>query len=102
MIQALDHSPSAAAATAATSIEADAPYSARYYQHLNQLARRSARLVVPLVIDLIQPTSVVDVGCGAGAWLAAFRDRGVQDVLGIDGASLGDEQLEIAPQQFLV
>ena len=45
----------------------------------------SARVTVPLVIDAISPRSVVDVGCGLGAWLAVFREHGVDDLLGYDG-----------------
>jgi SAM-dependent methyltransferase len=30
-------------------------------------------------------TSVLDVGCGDGRWLAAARDLGVEDVQGVDG-----------------
>lgn len=45
----------------------------------------SAETVVPIVADLVKPTSVVDVGCGEGWWAAEFAKRGC-DVLGLDGA----------------
>jgi SAM-dependent methyltransferase len=50
----------------------------------------------------VQPRSVVDIGCGTGAWLAVFQEWGVQDVLGIDGAHVPRDRLEIAPERFLV
>lgn len=62
----------------------------------------SARVVVPLVIDLVHPTSVVDVGCGRGLWLQAFSERGVSDIRGIDGAWVEKETLVIPPERFLV
>lgn len=47
-------------------------------------ALRSAERVLPLVFDLIQPTSVIDVGCGDGAWLSVAKSLGVSRVLGVD------------------
>jgi SAM-dependent methyltransferase len=35
-------------------------------------------------MQLVSPRSVVDVGCGNGAWLAEFLTYGVQKVLGVD------------------
>jgi SAM-dependent methyltransferase len=45
----------------------------------------SAEEVVPLLLDLICPKSVVDVGCGIGTWLSIFKKYGVEEVVGIDG-----------------
>ena len=46
---------------------------------------QSARVVVPLLMDLLHPSSVIDVGCGGGSWLRAFRENGILESLGIDG-----------------
>lgn len=59
-------------------------YDPAYYDHLDGPARAAAAVVVPLVADLVRPRSVVDVGCGSGAWLAAFAERGAE-VVGVDG-----------------
>ncbi len=48
-------------------------------------ARASALALVPRIVDLIHPTSVVDVGCGTGGWLSVFAEAGVGSYLGIDG-----------------
>ncbi len=34
--------------------------------------------------------SVVDFGCGRGAWLRAFQENGVERLLGIEGAAIDD------------
>lgn len=60
-------------------------YTPEYYDELKTGATRSAEIVVPILLRLLSVRSVVDVGCGQGAWLAAFRKSGVEDVLGIDG-----------------
>lgn len=49
-------------------------------------ALRSAERVLPLVFDLVAPSSVVDVGCGDGAWLSVAKRLGVGRVLGLDSA----------------
>jgi SAM-dependent methyltransferase len=47
---------------------------------------RSAVKYVDFLLTLYRPNSVADVGCGRGAWLKAFKDRGVRKVVGYDGA----------------
>lgn len=64
-------------------------------------SRRSADVVVPQILDLIEPRSVVDVGCGTGTWLAAFLEQGVEDVLGIDGDYVPLDKLEIPQDRFV-
>jgi ribosomal protein L11 methylase PrmA len=41
--------------------------------------------VVPELIKMFQPKSVLDVGCGTGTWLRSFIESGVNDVAGMDG-----------------
>jgi SAM-dependent methyltransferase len=52
-----------------------------------------------LLIDLFEPQSVLDVGCGTGVWLSVFREHGVDDILGIDGPWIEGRQQEI-PEVF--
>jgi SAM-dependent methyltransferase len=51
--------------------------------------------MVPLVLQLHHARSVVDVGCGEGVWLAAFRRHGVGEILGIDGDYIDRGRLQI-------
>jgi SAM-dependent methyltransferase len=60
-------------------------YNRKFFAEQREQGLRSARVVVPLIVEMLQPHSVVDVGCGVGAWLAAFHECGVADTLGIDG-----------------
>ena len=57
---------------------------------------------MPLVLGWVSPTSVVDVGCGTGTWLAAIRRRGVEDVVGVDGSPVPGDLLQIPRERFLV
>jgi len=63
----------------------------------------SPREIVPEIIKLLKPKSVVDVGCGLGTFLYCFKENGVTDVLGIDGSWVNKELLfkYIAKEEFL-
>jgi len=65
-------------------------------------SRESAAVVVPRIVDAVAPGSVVDVGCGLGAWLAVFSEHGVRDVVGIDGPWIDRTTLEIDAAYFQV
>jgi SAM-dependent methyltransferase len=76
------------------------PYGAAFYAQQADESLRSARVVVPLVLDLVGPGSVLDVGCGVGTWLCAFAESGVTDFLGLDGDYVNRADLRIPPERF--
>ena len=49
----------------------------------------------------MQPKRLIDVGCGTGTWLSAFKEYGVADILGIDGDWVDPKILEIPATNFL-
>jgi SAM-dependent methyltransferase len=57
-------------------------------------------VIVPLVIDLLRPRSIVDFGCNVGAWLEGFSRRGITDILGIDIGEACPERLVIPIDSF--
>lgn len=77
------------------------PYDAAYYVLEGPAANlQSARIVVPILVSLVQPRSVVDVGCGSGAWLSAFHENGVKRILGLDGDHVDPSWLVIPKECF--
>ena len=76
-------------------------YTAEFFANHQKLARRSADAIVPIVMELVGPSSVIDLGCGIGTWLAAFRRHGVDDVLGVDGEWVPLDSLEIPRECFV-
>lgn len=76
------------------------PYTADFFAAHRDGARRSARVIVPLVLELVSPRSVIDIGCGDGTWLAAFREYGAEDVQGIDGDYVDRDRLQIPRERF--
>jgi SAM-dependent methyltransferase len=67
---------------------------------LDELSLRSARAVVPIVLNLLSPKSVVDFGCGRGTWLKAWLENGVETALGLDGDYVDRDKLLIDRDQF--
>ena len=82
-----------------TRLETTRPYSGDYYRAHREGARRSARAVVPLVLELLRPRSVIDVGCGAGTWLSVWAEHGVEDLYGVDAGEV-DQVLEIPGDRY--
>lgn len=60
---------------------------------------RSSQVLVPLLADLLDIGSVLDVGCGRGAWLKTWRDGGVE-VFGVDGDYVDRDSLLIPKECF--
>src|SRR5437868_6499122 len=75
-------------------------YNEYFFDYHSDTTMRSARIVVPLVLDLVPARSVVDVGCGRGIWLSAFRENGVQELRGLDGAYVDRTKLLIRAEEF--
>lgn len=79
----------------------ESAYNQEFYEWIREGSRRSAREIIPLVLELIQPQSVVDVGCGDGTWLSVFKEFNIQECLGIDGEYVHRDSLQISPLEFL-
>lgn len=82
------------------SIPAEKPYDCEFFADLHDLSERSAGEIAPVLIDLVRPKSVVDIGCGDGTWLSAFQARGIEDILGVDGDYVDRATLRIPADRF--
>lgn len=77
-------------------------YDEQFYDSgATDLGRTSAAVVTAEVLKYLTPTSMVDVGCGNGAWARAFADAGVEDYLGVDGPWVDDKWLDIPADRFV-
>jgi SAM-dependent methyltransferase len=63
----------------------------------------SPREIVPEIIKLLNPKSVIDIGCGIGTFIYCFKEQGISDVLGIDGSWCNKELINkfLAENEFL-
>ena len=76
-------------------------YADKFFSAHHDASLRSARAVLPVVREYVQPDSVVDVGCGGGTWLAAWKELGTSVVLGMDGAYVAGGDRVIDEREFL-
>jgi SAM-dependent methyltransferase len=72
-----------------------------YTHDINLHNGKSALEVVPILVDLFKPKSVVDIGCGLGDWLSTFQKNGVEKILGVDGNWVNKNNLYIKEDHFL-
>ena len=65
---------------------------------------KDPEIIVPVIMEMLRPQSVVDVGCGTGTFLHVFENHGVKKILGLDGDWVNREQLakNISPDKFMV
>ena len=75
-------------------------YDNSFFDWVDFTATRSARAVLPYVRDLVRPASVVDVGCGRGAWLGVWKDLGVAELRGLDGDYVDRARLAVDAGSF--
>lgn len=76
-------------------------YGEAFFAGIEEGARRSAEILAPLLVELFEPQSIVDVGGGGGRWGAALLASGVPDVLTIDGPWVPAAARAVPPDRFL-
>ena len=76
-------------------------YQDKYYDYIDRGSTHSATRIIPMMQAMIDIRSVLDVGCGRGAWLAAWCGHGVDDIVGIDGDYIERDKLPFAAERFI-
>jgi len=77
-------------------------YDPAFFENMDRSARQSAEAVVPELVRILKPRSMVDVGSGNGFWTKAFLDNGVTDAVAVDGPWVEKSSLKVPPQDFVV
>lgn len=77
-------------------------YGQAFFDHVDATSGRSAAALLARLELGFSPSSVLDVGCGRGVWLAAWKRRGVPEVLGLDGDYVDPASRRVAPEEFRV
>ena len=77
-------------------------YTRAFFSDLEEKSYKSALNVLPYVRELFMTDSVVDVGCGTGAWLKAWSEIFKSDnYLGIEGPYLDKENILIPASKVI-
>ncbi len=75
-------------------------YTKRFFLNEKDTSLKSAKVIVPWLKELVNPKSVVDLGCGIGTFLCVFKELGISDCLGIDGDYVDRSLLSIPKEKF--
>ena len=75
-------------------------YRAGFFDYINTGALESAGALIPILREHLEIESVLDLGCGQGAWLKVWDENGVRDITGIDGPYVDRGALLIEPTRF--
>lgn len=76
-------------------------YDKEFYISRYDRTKKSAETLIPIILDLFKPHSVIDFGCADGIWLSVFKKLGVMDIYGIDGDFVDQESIFIPKDKFL-
>lgn len=79
----------------------DAKYTKEYYQKHLAGALSSANIILNVLSAFYKPSTVIDFGCGSGAWLKIAKDIFDSKVLGVDQHGFFDTDMLILPNEYL-
>jgi len=60
-------------------------YDDNFYKNITGSRVESSKVILKLIFNILNPNSVLDVGCGRGVWLKTAKELGAEIVYGIDG-----------------
>jgi len=76
-------------------------YDAVFFDYVSTGATRSAERVWPHLLGILPIRTILDVGCGRGAWLSVAMSLGVAGVTGVDGSYVDTDRLLIPSDRFV-
>src|SRR3982750_4158486 len=76
-------------------------YDQQFIRYAATSSRYGASKVIPVALSALDVDSVLDVGCAGGGWLSEWKQAGIADVFGVDGAYVGTADLAIESESFM-
>jgi SAM-dependent methyltransferase len=76
-------------------------YTDEFFEYIERGSIASAKRITQFLVPLLNINSVLDVGCGRGAWLNEWRKAGAAIAQGIDGPYVQRSSLLIPEQDFM-
>ena len=77
-------------------------YTEEFYEYIERGSIASAKHFCAFLTPLLGIESILDVGCGRGAWLREWRNAGVPVAQGVDGPYVRQESLLVPVRDFTV
>ena len=72
------------------------------YVHSEAIHNSSAAgEILPYIFELVNPSSILDIGTGTGSWLRVAKKLGAKKVLGVDGVQVQKDMLAISEDEFI-
>lgn len=76
-------------------------YDKKFYSNFEDTTVTAGKIILPYVLNIFKPTSIIDFGCGEGAWLKIARNIVPEiKVCGIDGDYVERNRLKIDADEF--
>lgn len=75
-------------------------YKDEFFEYIERGSISSAKRFAAYLVPLLHIDSLLDVGCGRGAWLREWHAAGVKDVHGVDGPYVNVNSLLVRQQDF--
>jgi SAM-dependent methyltransferase len=75
-------------------------YDPSFYSSYAGESNTSAKCIVTKLVELFQPRSAADVGCGVGTWLTVFDRLGVSSLRGFDGSYVQEKEFQLSWGHF--
>ena len=75
-------------------------YDRLFYERHRSESLQSAEVILPLLTQLVRPTTCIDIGCGIGTWLFVAQKLWNSEVVGVDGKYVSHDQLLISLGDF--
>jgi SAM-dependent methyltransferase len=77
-------------------------YPQEFYERLSTGSLSAAEHILPLLWQKHRFRSVIDIGCGAGAWLRVSERLGAERICGVDGSGVPDDLLLVNKNSLLI
>jgi hypothetical protein len=76
-------------------------YTTFFYQNQLVESKKSAKVILPIIEELFSPKSIIDIGCGVGAWLCEWKEIDNDKIIhGIDAGFVNKSMLLIESSKF--